>query len=102
VFCLPSHYEGFGLPVVEAMGRGVPVVVTTGSALEEVAADAGAYFAPGDAEACARELDLVLGDDDRRARMQRAGVARAAELTWDACAEGHVRVYSRALARPSS
>ncbi len=98
VFCLASLYEGFGLPVVEAMARGVPTVATTGSAVEEIVQGAGALFEPGDAAACAAQIGRVLDDADLRATMRRVGLARAAELSWDRCAEGHRRAYARALA----
>ena len=102
VFCLASVYEGFGLPAVEAMARGIPTVVTTGSALEEVAHGAGLLFAPGDADGCADQLERVLGDAPLRAELGRAGVARAAGLDWDRCAEAHRRAYASVLARSGS
>jgi glycosyltransferase involved in cell wall biosynthesis len=102
VFCLASLYEGFGLPVVEAMARGVPTVVTTGSALEEIVQGAGALFAAGDADACMVEIGRLLDDEAIRVEVGRAGVARAAELNWSRSAEGHSRAYARALAHPAS
>lgn len=102
-FCLASLYEGFGLPVVEAMARGVPTIATTGSALEEVVRGAGALFTPGDADGCAQQIGRMLDDDRLRADLKRAGLARAAELNWLRAAEGHSRAYTRALdLRPSS
>ncbi len=101
-FCLASLYEGFGLPVVEAMARGVPTVATTGSALEEVVEGAGALFYPGDVDACADQIERVLDDDALRTRLTTAGVARAHELNWGRCADGHSHAYARALALVSS
>jgi glycosyltransferase involved in cell wall biosynthesis len=99
VFCLASFYEGFGLPVVEAMARGLPTVATTGSAVEEIVQGAGALFEPGDVDACAAQIGRVLDDAELRTTMARAGVVRANELNWDRCAEGHSRAYARALAQ---
>ncbi|MDQ1380949.1 MAG: hypothetical protein QOG65_1853 [Actinomycetota bacterium] len=102
VFCLASLYEGFGLPVVEAMARGVPTVATTGSALEEVVQGAGALFPPGDVDGCVEQIARMLDDKELRVEMGRAGMARAAGLNWKRTADGHVRAYSRSLARPYS
>jgi glycosyltransferase involved in cell wall biosynthesis len=102
VFCLASLYEGFGLPVVEALARGVPTVVTTGSALEEIVEDAGALFAPGDVDACVTQIGRMLDDEAFRVELGRAGVARAAVLNWSRSAEGHGQAYARALAHPAS
>ncbi len=97
-FCLASLYEGFGLPVVEAMARGLAVIATSGSALEEIVQGAGALFVPGDIDACAEQIGRVLDDTELRGEMARAGLLRAAELNWGRCAEGHGQVYARARA----
>jgi glycosyltransferase involved in cell wall biosynthesis len=101
-FCLASLYEGFGLPVLEALARGVPTVATKGSAIDEVLGGAGAQFAPGDVAACAAELTRVLDDPARRVESTRAGIARASELTWDRCTEAHAEIYAKAVARAAS
>ena len=92
----PSQEEGFGLPALEALSCGAPLVTTSGSAMEEVVADGALLVAPGDVGALAGALDmLVRGDlrlDERRAR----GLALAARYTWDACAEAHAAVYQSA------
>jgi glycosyltransferase involved in cell wall biosynthesis len=82
----PSLYEGFGLPVLEAMRRGLPVVTAAVSSLPEVGGDAALYVDdPGDDAALAAAIQTALGDRDRRRRL---GLERAAEFTWDRTAAG--------------
>lgn len=81
---VPSLYEGFGLPVLEAMARGKVVVAAKASSLPEVGGDAAIYFHEGaDAEQLARVLDTALHDQELRTRLARAARARAATFTWD-------------------
>jgi glycosyltransferase involved in cell wall biosynthesis len=83
VFCFPSREEGFGLPVLEAMAQGTAVVTSSGTATEEVAADAGVLVAPADVAGLEEALARLLDDADERARRGEAGRRRAAEeLTW--------------------
>lgn len=91
---VPSRYEGFGLPALEAMSRGCPVVASDATSLPEVVADAGVLVAPGDADAWADALRAVVTDPDRRAALGEAGARRAAGFTWAAAARAHARVYA--------
>jgi glycosyltransferase involved in cell wall biosynthesis len=96
-FVFPSLYEGFGLPVLEAMRRGAPVACSDRSTLPEVAGDAALLFDPEDGEAIHAALVRLLGDGALRERLRAAGRERAALFTWDATAAATAAVYERAL-----
>lgn len=98
VLAYPSLYEGFGLPPLQAMAAGVPVVATRAGALPEVLGDGAHLVAPGDADALAEGLALVLTDAEVRAALVGRGARRAAGYTWEACAAGLAGVYRRARA----
>jgi glycosyltransferase involved in cell wall biosynthesis len=98
-FVLPSFVEGFGLPVLEAMRRGVPVACSAGTALEEVAGDAALLFHPQDTAAVAAAIDRLLGDGALRDDLVRRGHARCHELTWEATARATLDTYRRAIAQ---
>ncbi|MDP9073205.1 MAG: glycosyltransferase family 4 protein, partial [Actinomycetota bacterium] len=97
VAVVPSLYEGFSLPAIEAMACGVPLVATTGGALPEVVGtdgETGLLVPPGDPSALAAALGRVLGDADLAARLSAAGRRRVLDrFTWRACAEGTVDNY---------
>ena len=93
VFTYPSFEEGFGLPILEAMAQGTPVVTSVGSATEEVAGDAAVLCDPHRPESIANVFDDVLADRERWAA---AGRRRAGELTWEATVAATVAVYREA------
>ncbi|HMK10588.1 MAG TPA: glycosyltransferase family 1 protein, partial [Acidimicrobiales bacterium] len=92
-FCYPSLREGFGLPVLEAMGQGTPVVTSAGTSTAEVAGAAGVLVDPVSPDAIADGLRRVIDDDAFADRLSAAGRARAGELTWERCAEQTFTVY---------
>ena len=85
---LPSHTEGFGMPALEAMTVGVPVIAANRGALPEVVGDAGRLFDPQDSDALAGHLHDVLADSGLRARMRDAGWAQSRQFTWSDTARG--------------
>ncbi|MDX6700458.1 MAG: hypothetical protein QOF26_684 [Baekduia sp.] len=97
-FVLPSLIEGFGLPVLEAMARGVPVACTRDSAPGEIAGDAGLLFDPTSEAEIAGATVRLLTDAPLRERLSAAGRARAAGYTWERCAAETLDSYRRAVA----
>lgn len=93
LFVYPSRYEGFGLPVVEAMACGLPVVCTDAASLPEVAGDAALLVPPDDAETLAAAIRRVLTDPGLQAEMRARGLKRAKRFTWEETARRTVQVY---------
>jgi len=97
VVAYPSFEEGFGLPALEGLACGAPVVTTAGSALGEVVGDAAVLAPPDDVNALADAIARVLDDPALATRLRAAGPARAASFTWERCADQHIEAYAHAV-----
>ncbi|WP_306364342.1 glycosyltransferase family 4 protein [Nocardia sp. CC227C] len=100
IACIPSLYEGFSLPAVEAMASGTPLVASRAGALPEVVGDCAELVEPGNVDELTRVLGTLLADPDRRRHLGAAGRRRALSVfSWEAVAAQTVTVYERAIAR---
>jgi alpha-1,3-rhamnosyl/mannosyltransferase len=95
----PSLYEGFGLPVLEAMASGIPVITSNRASLPEVMGDAGVMIDPEDTPGLREHIRRLLEDPAEAARLGQRGVERARLFTWEACAEKTLTVYRAAINR---
>ena len=89
----PSYYEGFGLPVLEAMQQGCPVVASNAASIPEVAGESALYFAPDNGDELAECLRSVIDDDQLRRSLSARGKLRASTFSWDRCAAETLAVY---------
>ncbi|HEV2379625.1 MAG TPA: glycosyltransferase family 1 protein [Terriglobia bacterium] len=85
-FAMPSLYEGFGLPVLEAMACGTPVMISDSSSLPEVGGDAALYFNPESVDEMSQVMERVMTDSGLREEMAKKGLERARQFSWEACA----------------
>lgn len=98
LFPLVSLYEGFGLPAVEAMASGVPLLSSTLSALPEVAGEAALYADPENVEEISHNIERLLQDEALRAKLVASGLIRAARYQWQTCVDRTVEIYKLASA----
>lgn len=97
LFTFPSLYEGFGLPILEAMACGTPVVTSNAASLPEVGGEAAIQVPPNATDLLAREMQRVVDDADQRARMRQAGLEQARRFRWETMADQTVQCYERAV-----
>jgi glycosyltransferase involved in cell wall biosynthesis len=97
VFCYPSLYEGFGLPLLEAFACGCPVAASATSSIPEVAGNAAEYFDPNSPDAIADRIERILLDPDRSAQLVSAGADRLRAFSWEKSARQTYAVYREAL-----
>jgi glycosyltransferase involved in cell wall biosynthesis len=95
----PSLYEGFGLPVLEAMGQNCPVICSNAGSLREIGEDAAAYFDPCDVDNMRQTMEQTLGNTDRLSELRRLGSIRKKLFSWDKCARQTFEVYREVAAR---
>jgi len=99
-FLFPSRYEGFGLPPLEAMASGLPVIASNRASIPEVVGDAGILLDPDDPVKWTNAMNSLLGDDEQANRMSNLSLERARTFTWERCAEQTLAAYEYALGRP--
>lgn len=97
LLAFPSSYEGFGLPILEAMGCGTPVICSKATSLPEVSGDAAVSIDPADITGFARAIDTVLTDQALRQKLQAKGFQRVKQFAWDTTVKEHIKVYKEAL-----
>jgi glycosyltransferase involved in cell wall biosynthesis len=93
VFVYPSYYEGFGLPILEAMSCGTPVIASNTSSMPEIGSGAALYFDPTDARQLTALLLGVTGDENLQNELSRKGIERAGEFSWDKTARATLKIY---------
>ena len=99
IFCFPSFAEGFGLPPLEAMASGIPVVVSQSSSFPEVCGNAAMYVNPAQAESIAQAINSLLGDEQLYSQKRQQGFIQAAKYSWELSAHAMMESILKATAR---
>ena len=97
LFLFPSFYEGFGLPVLEAMACGTPVITSNVSSLPEVGGDAVLYCNPNDIVDIKEKIELLLEDENLQKSMIKNGLERVKKFTWEKAADNHIEIFEEVL-----
>lgn len=97
LFVFPSYYEGFGLPILEAMAANCPIALSNTSCFPEIAQEAGAYFNPYDVDNMTSVIDHVLSDKDYSFELKEKGNKLVKKFSWEKCAQQHMEVYESLL-----
>lgn len=97
VFVFPSHFEGFGLPALEAMASGIPTILARATSLPEIGGDAALYFEPGAVSELSDQISVVLNDATLQRDLIDKGLKRSSAFTWERAAEETASVYRQAL-----
>lgn len=98
VFIMPSFYEGFGLPLLEAMVYGTPVIGSNVSSIPEVVGDAGLLCDPADPRDIAAKMRFLIADKDEMQKYSQLGYLRVEKFSWKSMAEKTINVYKKCLA----
>jgi glycosyltransferase involved in cell wall biosynthesis len=101
-FVFPSQFEGFGLPPLEAMACGTPVVASTGGAIPEVVGDAALLVQPGDPQQLADAIGRVLTEEDLRVKLRRRGLERVRAFSWKRATQQILELYAVAGAKAAA
>lgn len=94
LFVFPSQYEGFGMPILEAMSYGCPCALAAASCFPEIAENAAIYFPPDDIGSMADAIELLLGSAAIRKKYSQLGTEHASKFSWERCAKQHMNIYS--------
>lgn len=97
IFVYPSLYEGFGMPVAEAMACGVPTITSDSSSMREVAGNGALLVAPGDVDRLAKEMKVILSNKVIHKQMSGSAIKRSHDFSWKTCVDEHLRAYEFAL-----